>query len=141
MCRFRKLLQISKPLPVETPRKPSRRVLQRLEKIERLPRRKQAALLTTMVACVSTDCGEHQGVVIWTHSSPDFSITFFHTAKNGNASFPRDGYVDDPTSTTVPGRMVRNASMQAGTCGFKSTTRFERAHTISSAILRPVRFC
>jgi len=55
--------------------------------------------------------------------------------------FRRDGYVDDPTSTTVPGWMVRNASMQAGKCGSKSTTRFERARTISSAILRPVRFC
>jgi hypothetical protein len=37
--------------------------------------------------------------------------------------------------------MVRNASAQAEKCGSKSTTRFERERTISSAILRPVRFC
>jgi transcriptional regulator with XRE-family HTH domain len=47
---IQELLQISKPLPVETPRKPNRRVLQRLERIERLPRRKQEALLTTIDA-------------------------------------------------------------------------------------------
>lgn len=51
---IQELLQISKPLPVETPRKPNRRVLQRLEKIERLPRRKQEALLTTIDAFLQT---------------------------------------------------------------------------------------
>jgi transcriptional regulator with XRE-family HTH domain len=48
---IQELLQVSKPLTsVEPPRKHSRRVLQRLEKIERLPRRKQEALLTTIDA-------------------------------------------------------------------------------------------
>jgi len=51
---IQELLQIAKPLPVETPRKPNRRVLQRLEKIERLPRRKQEALLTTIDAFLQT---------------------------------------------------------------------------------------
>jgi transcriptional regulator with XRE-family HTH domain len=51
---IQELLQISKPLPVETPRKPNRRVLQRLEKIESLPRRKQEALLTTIDAFLQT---------------------------------------------------------------------------------------
>jgi transcriptional regulator with XRE-family HTH domain len=47
---IQELLQTTKPLPVEQPRKPNRRVLQRLEQIERLPRRKQEALLTTIDA-------------------------------------------------------------------------------------------
>lgn len=47
---IQELLQTAKPLPVELPRKPNRRVLQRLEQIESLPRRKQEALLTTIDA-------------------------------------------------------------------------------------------
>ena len=45
---IQELLEPSKSLAVEPAHKPSRRVLRRLEKIERLPRRKQAALLTTI---------------------------------------------------------------------------------------------
>jgi len=45
---IQKLLHTSVPLPVEPPRKHSRHVLRRLEQIERLPRRKQEALLTTI---------------------------------------------------------------------------------------------
>ena len=47
---IQELLQVSKPLPVELPPKLNRRVLERLEQIERLPRRKQEALLTTIDA-------------------------------------------------------------------------------------------
>jgi hypothetical protein len=42
------LLHTSKALPVAQERKPNRKVLQRLEQIENLPRRKQEALLTTI---------------------------------------------------------------------------------------------
>ncbi|MGB9144928.1 MAG: helix-turn-helix transcriptional regulator [Acidobacteriaceae bacterium] len=42
------LLQVSKPVAVEPAPKPSRKLLRRMEKIERLPRRKQTALLTTI---------------------------------------------------------------------------------------------
>jgi len=45
---IQELLRPAKPLAVEPPRKPSRRILQRLERIELLPRRKQEALLTTI---------------------------------------------------------------------------------------------
>ena len=44
------LLHISKPVAVEPAHRPSRRLLRRMEKIERLPRRKQMALLTTIDA-------------------------------------------------------------------------------------------
>ncbi|HEV2112767.1 MAG TPA: helix-turn-helix transcriptional regulator [Terriglobales bacterium] len=47
---IQKLLDTGKPLDVEPPRKQSRHVLRRLEQIERLPRRKQEALLTTIDA-------------------------------------------------------------------------------------------
>lgn len=52
-----KLLDTGKPLDIEAPRKPSRRVLQRLERIERLPRRKQEALLTTIDAFLQNATG------------------------------------------------------------------------------------
>ena len=42
------LLQVSKPVAVEPAHKPSRKLLRRMEQIERLPRRKQTALLTTI---------------------------------------------------------------------------------------------
>ena len=42
------LLDTGSPLPTEPPRQPSRRILQRLEQIERLPRRKQEALMMTI---------------------------------------------------------------------------------------------
>jgi transcriptional regulator with XRE-family HTH domain len=42
------LLEVSKPLTLEPSQRPQRRLLRRLEQIERLPRRKQAALLTTI---------------------------------------------------------------------------------------------
>jgi transcriptional regulator with XRE-family HTH domain len=44
------LLQVSKPVAVEPAQRPSRRLLRRMEQIERLPRRKQVALLTTIDA-------------------------------------------------------------------------------------------
>jgi transcriptional regulator with XRE-family HTH domain len=44
------LLQVSKPVAVESAHRPSRRLLRRMEQIERLPRRKQMALLTTIDA-------------------------------------------------------------------------------------------
>ena len=44
------LLQVSKPVAVEPAHRPSRRLLRRMEQIERLPRRKQTALLTTIDA-------------------------------------------------------------------------------------------
>lgn len=44
------LLQVSKPVAVEPAPRPSRRLLRRMEEIERLPRRKQIALLTTIDA-------------------------------------------------------------------------------------------
>ena len=51
------LLQVSKPVAVEPPHRPSRRLLRRMEKIERLPRRKQIALLTTIDAFLSSATG------------------------------------------------------------------------------------
>jgi transcriptional regulator with XRE-family HTH domain len=43
------LLQVSKPVAVEpAAHKPNRKLLRRMEQIERLPRRKQTALLTTI---------------------------------------------------------------------------------------------
>jgi transcriptional regulator with XRE-family HTH domain len=45
---IQELLEPSESLAVEPSHKPSRRLLRRLEQIERLPRRKQAALLTTI---------------------------------------------------------------------------------------------
>lgn len=48
------LLHTAKPVPVAPERKPSRKVLERLEKIESLPRRKQEALLTTIDAFLSS---------------------------------------------------------------------------------------
>lgn len=51
------LLQPSKPISIEPPHKPSRRLLRRLERIERLPRRKQEALLTTIDAFLNSATG------------------------------------------------------------------------------------
>jgi transcriptional regulator with XRE-family HTH domain len=51
------LLQVSKPVAVEPPHRPSRRLLRRMEKIERLPRRKQMALLTTIDAFLQNTPG------------------------------------------------------------------------------------
>ena len=51
------LLQPSKPISIEPPHKPSRRLLRRLERIERLPRRKQEALLTTIDAFLNSAAG------------------------------------------------------------------------------------
>jgi transcriptional regulator with XRE-family HTH domain len=51
------LLQVSKPVAVEPPHRPSRRLLRRMEKIERLPRRKQIALLTTIDAFLNSATG------------------------------------------------------------------------------------
>ena len=51
------LLQVSKPVAVEPAHRPSRRLLRRMEKIERLPRRKQMALLTTIDAFLSSATG------------------------------------------------------------------------------------
>ena len=48
------LLQVSKPVAVEPAHRPSRRLLRRMEQIERLPRRKQVALLTTIDAFLQT---------------------------------------------------------------------------------------
>ncbi len=45
---IQELLQTGKLVPVDAAPKPSRRLLRRLEQIEHLPRRKQAALLTTI---------------------------------------------------------------------------------------------
>lgn len=45
---IQQLLNTGSSLPVEPPRQPSRRILQRLEQIERLPRRKQEALMMTI---------------------------------------------------------------------------------------------
>ena len=42
------LLHTSKPVPVTLERKPNRRLLERLERIESLSRRKQEAILTTI---------------------------------------------------------------------------------------------
>ena len=42
------LLAVSKPVAIEASPAPSRRLLRRMEQIERLPRRKQTALLTTI---------------------------------------------------------------------------------------------
>ena len=42
------LLAVSKPVAVEASPAPSRKLLRRMEQIERLPRRKQTALLTTI---------------------------------------------------------------------------------------------
>lgn len=47
---IQELLRLSKPVAVEPAPRPSRRLLRRLERIERLPRRKQEALLTTIDA-------------------------------------------------------------------------------------------
>jgi len=47
-------LQVSKPVAVEPAHRPSRRLLRRMEQIERLPRRKQMALLTTIDAFLQT---------------------------------------------------------------------------------------
>jgi hypothetical protein len=47
-----------KPLPVDAAPKPSRRLLRRLERIERLPRRKQEALLTTIDAFLGNATGK-----------------------------------------------------------------------------------
>ncbi len=51
------LLQVSKPVAVEPAHRPSRRLLRRMEKIERLPRRKQMALLTTIDAFLQNTPG------------------------------------------------------------------------------------
>jgi transcriptional regulator with XRE-family HTH domain len=45
---IQELLQPSEAIAVEPAQRPSRRLLRRLEQIEQLPRRKQAALLTTI---------------------------------------------------------------------------------------------
>jgi transcriptional regulator with XRE-family HTH domain len=54
---IQELLHPSKPLSVEAPPKPSRRLLRRMEQIERLPRRKQRALLTTIDAFLNSTAG------------------------------------------------------------------------------------
>ena len=51
------LLHVSKPVAVEPAHRPSRRLLRRMEKIERLPRRKQIALLTTIDAFLNSATG------------------------------------------------------------------------------------
>ncbi|MGA9968153.1 MAG: helix-turn-helix transcriptional regulator [Candidatus Acidiferrum sp.] len=51
------LLHVSKPVAVEPMHRPSRRLLRRMEQIERLPRRKQAALLTTIDAFLNSATG------------------------------------------------------------------------------------
>jgi transcriptional regulator with XRE-family HTH domain len=48
------LLQVSNPVAVEPAHRPSRRLLRRVEQIERLPRRKKMALLTTIDAFLQT---------------------------------------------------------------------------------------
>jgi plasmid maintenance system antidote protein VapI len=45
---IQELLQIDTPPEIAQQRKPSRKVLERLEKIQSLPRRKQDAILTTI---------------------------------------------------------------------------------------------
>ena len=52
------LLQTTKPFSVDAAPKPSRRLLRRLERIERLPRRKQEALLTTIDAFLGNATGK-----------------------------------------------------------------------------------
>ena len=54
---IQELLQTAKPPEVVQERRPSRKVLQRLEQIENLPRRKQEALLTTIDAFLSSATG------------------------------------------------------------------------------------
>ncbi len=54
---IQELLQTAKPPEVVPERRPSRKVLQRLEQIENLPRRKQEALLTTIDAFLSSATG------------------------------------------------------------------------------------
>jgi transcriptional regulator with XRE-family HTH domain len=51
------LLQTDTPPEIVPQRKPSRKVLQRLEQIENLPRRKQEALLTTIDAFINSATG------------------------------------------------------------------------------------
>lgn len=51
---IQELLHPSKPLSVEPPHRPSRRLLRRMEQIEHLPRRKQRALLTTIDAFLNS---------------------------------------------------------------------------------------
>jgi transcriptional regulator with XRE-family HTH domain len=55
---IQELLQTTKPFSVDTAPKPSRRLLRRLERIERLPRRKQEALLTTIDAFLGNATGK-----------------------------------------------------------------------------------
>jgi transcriptional regulator with XRE-family HTH domain len=54
---IQELLQTAKPVLVALPPRPSRKVLQRLEQIESLPRRKQEALLTTIDAFLNSAAG------------------------------------------------------------------------------------
>lgn len=54
---IQELLQTTRPPEVVKERKPSRKVLQRLEQIESLPRRKQEALLTTIDAFLNSAAG------------------------------------------------------------------------------------
>jgi transcriptional regulator with XRE-family HTH domain len=54
---IQELLQTATPVLVAAPPKPSRKVLQRLEQIESLPRRKQEALLTTIDAFLNSAAG------------------------------------------------------------------------------------
>jgi transcriptional regulator with XRE-family HTH domain len=54
---IQELLQTAKPPEVAKERKPSRKMLQRLEQIEGLPRRKQEALLTTIDAFLDSAAG------------------------------------------------------------------------------------
>jgi len=51
---IQELLESSKLVTVEPAHRPSRRLLRRMEQIERLPRRKQAALLTTIDVFLKT---------------------------------------------------------------------------------------
>jgi transcriptional regulator with XRE-family HTH domain len=55
---IQELLQTTKPFSVDADPKPSRRLLRRLERIERLPRRKQEALLTTIDAFLGNATGK-----------------------------------------------------------------------------------
>jgi transcriptional regulator with XRE-family HTH domain len=54
---IQELLQTTKSVPIDAAPKPSRRLLRRLERIERLPRRKQEALLTTIDAFLNSATG------------------------------------------------------------------------------------
>jgi transcriptional regulator with XRE-family HTH domain len=54
---IQELIHADAPVNIVTERKPSRKLLRRLELIERLPRRKQDALLTTIDAFLDSAAG------------------------------------------------------------------------------------